>query len=483
MADTQVQVNDVSLTDGQSAVWGGAMTQAMRLHLLAGLEGTGLATVEVANSETIAQAVRRGENPWQYLDLVRHQAPGLALRTCLNVMTEHGRKGGDVLTGDVINGWINELAGRGIAEIVFIDPLADMARLKAAFGAAATQGVTATGTVIYAGDSTSDADYAAQAKALTKAGASAVMLRDEAGLLSADTVATLIPALKKALAGVPLTLHTTCTTGLGPKAAGNTVQLGVDGIDTALPALANGGSAPSSVNLATSMAAIDIQLAGPNTDALKVANAVAQDIADSQGFDAATPWGFDLAPYVHKLPGTVAAWAMHAMTSHGLRVAKLHEFAHECERVRADIGSPPMVSPFARGVAEQAMANLTGGARYNEICPLIRRIVQGVYGGVSGVDADLLAWLGAVEPQEASTLADLRQSAPGASDREHLLQVISGCPAAQQPAPAKLADIVYRQKTPAEHLAEGAKARVAKYGTVHITGPGIDIRETHGGAA
>ncbi len=483
MSDTPTQFVDVSLTDGQSAVWGGAMTAAMKLHVLGALEGSGLAAVEAVSSETIVQSVRQGEDPWQFVDLLRHQAPGLTLRACLNLMTEHGRKGRDILADDVVAGWIGELARRGIAEIVFIDPLTDLCRLEPAFGFATTHGVVPIGTLVYGGDVTEDAVFVGQVAALVKAGAKRIMLRDESGLLTPDAVATLIPALKEALKDVPLTLHTRCTTGLGPKVAGDAVKLGVDAVDTALSALANGGSTPSSVNLISSMAAVGVALGGVNMAALTAANDVARDIADCESFDAATPWGFDFAPYIHKLPGTVAAWAMTRMTTEGLRGDALHAFAHECEQVCADIGGVPMVSPFARGVAEQALSNLLAGQRYAELRPIIRRTLQGVYGKYGPVQDDLLGWLGAVAPQQPVTLAEMRKAEPSANDTQHLLRAISGCPIADQPQPQKLSALIYEMKSPLEHLNAAAVVRAARYGTIHITGPGIDIRETHEGAA
>ena len=66
----------------------------------------------------------------------------------------------------------------------------------------------------------SDEELRTQAAALAKAGASRVMLRDEAGLLTADRLATLLPALRAGLASTPLDLHLRCQTALGPMIAG-----------------------------------------------------------------------------------------------------------------------------------------------------------------------------------------------------------------------------------------------------------------------
>jgi oxaloacetate decarboxylase alpha subunit len=39
------------------------------------------------------------------------------------MLTEHGRRGADVLSTDLATLWLRELAQRGVSEVVLIDPL------------------------------------------------------------------------------------------------------------------------------------------------------------------------------------------------------------------------------------------------------------------------------------------------------------------------------------------------------------------------
>ena len=488
MGDDAIRVNDVSLTDGQSAVWGGGLTSGMRLFALDGYETRGetsgetcgFGAVEVISSETILQAVSRGEDPWQYLDLLAHQAGSLTLRACLDLFTGHGRKGFDRLEDDLLAAWVSECVARGIGEIVIVDPALKPTTLSALFAQITALGAEPVGALIYEGEHISDAEYVGQTKLLREAGATRLMLRDEAGILTSDALATLLPLLLPAMEAGQLCVHTRCTTGLGPAVLGDAIKMGVREVDTALPVLANGASTPSSLNLVHSLDAIDISIDTLDLEAIEKLNATLSDLGDSERFARACPWGFDFAPYIHRLPGAVAAWAEAECAKQGLRGAKLHEFAHECARIRADIGNPPPIAPIAQAIAEQAFLNLKSDVRYHDIRPSIRRAIQGAYGQSTAPDPELQAWLGNVPTPEPVSLATMKASVPGAPLRKLLLRALTGLTSEKQAGPQKLGSVLYQLPDPAELLRTGMRSAAEVFGSVHITGPDVDIQE-HGG--
>ncbi len=80
---TAPRYTDVSLTDGQSARWGGAMTTPMALAVASRLAAARPAAIEVASPATLQQCVARGEDPWQRIELLRERCPGVALRASI----------------------------------------------------------------------------------------------------------------------------------------------------------------------------------------------------------------------------------------------------------------------------------------------------------------------------------------------------------------------------------------------------------------
>jgi oxaloacetate decarboxylase (Na+ extruding) subunit alpha len=468
---TALRFTDASFTDGQAAVWNEGLSTPMLLASIGRLANSGLAAIEVLSPSVLDACIARGENALQRAALAQRRCPGVPLRATVNLLTGHGRAPADVLGPELIGPWLRELAAAGIAEVVLLDALQDTQRMCEAVRAAIAAGLMPISALPYVADAQlDDADYARRARALAACGAHRVMLRDESGVLTPDRARSLLPALRAALGELPLDLHTRCQTALGPWLALEAARLGVNGIDTALPCLANGASLPALPLLLRSQARLDIQAPAISQQSLAAANDVLADIADQEGFPAALPWVFDLAPYAHQLPGEVAARLMAQLRERG-EWSRVHAFAAECAAVRADMGSPPMVAPFAQAIAEQAMSHFQGKPRYQSLRPVLRRLLQGIYGTPPGpMHAGLQKRVGRIEAGSA-TAADTSQVSA-----QTLLAWVAGVDAHEVPGHVSLAALHYETISPAEALARGLLRRAPRYALVSATGAGIDIR-------
>jgi len=471
-----LRCSDVSLTDGQSARWAGGMTTPMALAVANRLAATGVAAIEIASPAALRQCVARGEDPWQRIELLRDRLPGVTLRAAVSLLTEHGRRGCDVISTEVAKLWLRELAQRGVREVVLIDPLVIVERMAPVLKEAKVLGLTTIAALPFAPER-SDGDIQAQASALASAGASRVMLRDEAGLLTTDRLATLLPALRAGLHATPLDLHLRCQTALGPQVALEAVRIGIDGIDTTFAPLANGASAPALGTLLKSLRllALGAPASEQTLHAVREADRMLGEMADRHGFPSGRAWVFDLAPWAHQLPGEVAARFMQQLAASGL-AHKLHAFANECARIRSDLGAPPMLAPFARPIAEQALLHLSGEPRYAELRPGVRRALQQVYGAVpAAVDARLARRVGALPNTPAQTVAALRTAHAGASDAALVIAQACGTAPEAQPAAASPETFRYVPTTPAQALVDGLTARAARYARLGVQGPDIAI--------
>ncbi|MDM0071251.1 hypothetical protein [Variovorax sp. J31P207] len=479
MTGAVLHYTDVSLTDGQSTRWDGGMTTPMALAVAQRLAATQPAAVEVASLATLQQSVARGEDPWQRIELLRERCPGVPLRAALSLLTDHGKRGCDVIATAVATLWMRELAQRGVSELVLIDPLLDIERMAPVLKVAKSLGLTTIGALPYAQESThSNEELRGKASALSGAGADRVMLRDEAGLLTADRLATLLPVLRRGLGKTPLDLHLRCQTALAPMVALEALRLGIDGLDTAFAPVANGASVPALGTLLRSLRLLKqgTPASGQLLHAVGEVDRLLSEMADCHGFEAALPWVFDLAPYAHELPGEIAAQLMRKLAEAGL-AHRLHAFANECARVRNEVGAPPMLPPFARSIAEQALLHLQGVTRFAEIRPGVRRALQQVYGATSGsVDASLLRRVGALPKAPELSLAELRAACFDASDAALVISQTCGVAPEAVPAPASPEALRYVGMTPAEALLAGLTARVAPYAQLSVQGPGVSIQ-------
>ena len=91
--------------------------------------------------------------------------------------------------------------------------------------------------------------YAQKTRELLAFKPDAIYVKDQGGLLTVDRVRTLLPAMIQNAAGVPIELHSHCTTGLAPLVYLEALRLGVRTLHTAVPPLAQGSSQPSVLNV------------------------------------------------------------------------------------------------------------------------------------------------------------------------------------------------------------------------------------------
>lgn len=479
MIPKRIRFTDVSLTDGQSAVWAGAMTTPMAGAVVHRLAAARPAAMEVCSASTMRQSVLRGEDPWQRIDVIRQRCPQVALRAVVCRLTDHGRRGADLISHDVATQWLRELSQRGVGEVLFVDPLLNMKAVAPLMCEATTLGMLPIAALPFFEDAdlTNEA-LCTQAAALAAGGAARVMLRDEAGVMTPDRLATLLPALRQRLGATPLDLHLRCQTALGPLVALEAIRLGVDGLDTAFAPLANGASVPALGTLAKSshLLGLDEAVDGVCLPAVDAASRELATLADRHGFAAAKPWAFSLAPYIHQLPGAVAAEFMGRLQALNLG-SKLAAFASECARIRGELGKPPMLSPFARPIAEQAWLHLQGLPRYAELRPGVRRLIQQIYGATSGeVDASLARRVGRLSSSRPLSMKDLRVRFPGNADSALVAAQICGVSPRWIPAPAATESLTYVAATPTEALIEGLMARASRFALLSVCGPDFAVR-------
>ena len=102
------------------------------------------------------------------------------------------------------------------------------------------------------------------------------------------------------------------------------------------------------------------------------------------------PVEYDEAYYAHTLPGGVLATTRRQLNEMG-RAELLPKVVEEAVQVRADLGWPIVVTPFAQYIVTQASINLITGERYSRITDEVVDLLLGEFGPMPGkVDQNLL---------------------------------------------------------------------------------------------
>ena len=237
-----------------------------------------------------------------------------------------------------------------------------------------------------------DEYYVRKTKELMAIGVDGVFIKDPSGLLTPERIATLVPAMKKALGDLPLQLHTHCLSGLAPYVALQAVEHGVDTVHTATSTLANGASHPPTElftrNCRRRGHEVDIDL-GPIEE---VAQRL-QFIAEHEDKPVGKPLEYDEFHFHHQVAGGMISNLHHQLETVGLQ-DRIEEILEEAGRVRADLGHPIVVSPFAQYIVTQSVLNVMGQDqgrdRYSTVPDEVRLYVRGGYGEIAGkIDQNL----------------------------------------------------------------------------------------------
>ena len=395
----------------------GLLPTADLLRLAEVLDDAGFAYLEVSGGGVFDSAVHRGvESPWARIRALKARVStplALALRGRFLV-------GSRPVGGDFARRFVACAAESGIDVFRLHDPLNDVDNLREAAGAIVDAGCEFDAGLLY-GSGRREALLAAAEK-LPDLGAARILLHDPAALLQPHRAAELTAELRES-SGLPVGLYAQGAAGNGLAAALEAARGGADLIGTAVYPVALSLHRVSAESAAQAFSGLGLDT---GIDLAKLWEA--SDLVDEHiGDEPVVP----LAPRIavraaqNKLPvGLVAA--LDAQLRSQASGDRLDEVLAEVDRVRGEIGSPPLAAPIGQIVASQALLNVLGANRYSTVVDELKELVRGRFGRTPApVDPALVRAVelfGAPQEEEAIDLDALRAEGGGlASSEEELL--------------------------------------------------------------
>jgi oxaloacetate decarboxylase alpha subunit len=394
----------------------GLMSTADLLRLAEILDGAGFAYLEVSGGGVFDTAVRRGvESPWERIRALKSRTTtplALAVRGRFLVGTRPVR-------GDFAQRFVASAAQSGIDVFRLHDPLNDVDNLREAAEAIIESDREFEAGLLY-GSGRHEALVDA-AKRLPEMGAARLLLNDPAAVLQPHRAGELVAELRE-VSGLPVGLYAQGAGGNALAAALEAARAGADVIAAAVYPVALTMHRVSAESAAQALAGVGLD---PAVDLQKLWDA--SDLVDEHiGDEPVSP----LPPRVavraaqHKLPvGLVAA--LDVQLRGQAAGDRLDEVIDEIDKVRTEVGSPPLAAPLGQVVASQALLNVLTANRYSTMVDELRDLVLGRFGRTPGpVDPALtraVQSFGADEEKPVD-LEALRAQAGGlASSEEELL--------------------------------------------------------------
>ena len=427
-----VRFIDVTLRDAHQCLWATRMTTAMMKDIAPFLDRAGFEAIDLVGGAVFDVCVRfLREDPWERMRILNSwvtETP-LIIHTrgqCLFTF--------EFFSDDVVELAAERFAANGMRYHTPYDPINDIRNLRIPIEAARRLGIhTVPGLVYTLSPVHTDEYYAQKAGELVGIGVDGVFIKDPSGLLTPDRAITLVPAIKKAIGDLPLQLHSHCLSGLSPYTALVAVEHGIDVLHTATSTLANGASHPATERMVENCRrrghAADLDL-----DAIREVAERLDYIAKVEGKPVGQVLEYDDFHFHHQVAGGMISNLKVQLEGVGL-LDRIEDILEEAGRVRADLGYPIVVSPFAQYIVTQAVLNVMaidqGRERYDSIPDEVRLYARGGYGEIAGeIDPDLYDRLcggkepiteraGALVPPSLDRIRETR--GPFASDDDLLL--------------------------------------------------------------
>src|SRR5438445_2736201 len=420
---------DTTIRDGHQSLWAENMTTGMMLPVAKRMDDAGFEGIELISGSHLKKTVRElKEDPWERVRLVSKEITKTPLRVIAGRVNTF-----EYNPPSMYWLFIERMFANGIREARISDEWNDYEGWKFRVGVAHAIGMKVILNLIYSvSPKHSDEYYAERTRQAASLKPYRLCLKDPGGLLTPERMQTLVPIIFHNANGIPVELHTHCTTGLDPLCCLEGIQLGIRSINTALPPLANDSSNPSLFNVAKNALSLGYETE-IDEEVLKPVSKHFTAIAKREGFTIGAPVEYDFSQYQHQVPGGMLSNLRHQLRKDRL-AHRFPEALEETIRVRAEFGYPIMVTPLSQFVGSQAAINVIVGERYKEVTDQVIRYALGHFGeeAVTAMDQEVRARILdrprakeiKAQTREHPTIADMRRDLDAAtvSEEELLLR-------------------------------------------------------------
>lgn len=353
----------------------GRLPASEQLRLAEILDGAGFAYLEVSGGGCFQAAVRRGvESPWERIRALRAR-----VRTTPLALALRGRflVGARPAGGELSRRFVACAAESGIDVFRLHDPLNDVAGLREAAEAITAAGRELdVGLVYNPGPAQDLAALVEKARLLPDLGAARVLIHDPAGALSPRQAADLVAAAREA-SGLPAGIYCQGAGGAALATALEAARAGADLVATAIYPLALTLHRVSGESAATALAGLGLET-GVRVEALWRASAVVDEYIGDEPIAPIPPRVATRAAERRLPAGLVAALDSHLRAN--AAADRLDEVLDELERIRSELGRPPLAAPIGQILASQALVHVLSAARYQTVVDELRALVAGRLG-------------------------------------------------------------------------------------------------------
>ena len=375
-AGRRVKVTELLLRDAHQSLLATRMRTEDMLPICEALDRVGYWSIEAWGGATFDACLRfLDEDPWERLRLLKAALPKTPIQMLLRGQNLLGyRHYGD----DVVRRFVDKSIHYGMDIFRIFDALNDPRNLETAVDQVLKGGAHAQGTICYTVSPVHTVEkFVELGRTLESMGCHSICIKDMAALMTPEPAATLVRALKQAVA-IPVHVHTHATTGVAPMVLVRSIEAGADAVDTAISALSGGSGHVATESLVETFAGTPFDTGLRQEDLMPIAEHVRRIRPNYKEFETSFS-GSDPRIFISQIPGGMIS-NMESQLKQMDCLDKIDAVLAEVPRVRAEMGYIPLVTPTSQIVGTQAVMNVLMGERYKTVPDESRNIFKGMYG-------------------------------------------------------------------------------------------------------
>ncbi len=375
----KIKITETVLRDAHQSLLATRMTTEQMLPILGAIDQVGYHAIEMWGGATFDACLRYlDEDPWQRLRTIKKHVKNTKLQMLLrgqNLLGYHN------YPDDIVTAFIERSVANGIDIVRIFDGLNDPRNLELAIKVTKRAGAHAQAAIAYTVSPVHTVEkFVELAKSYADLGADSICIKDMSGILTPQTGAQLIRAIKAAV-DLPLEMHSHETSGLASMLYLRAIEAGADIIDTAISPLASGTSQPPTEAFVAALSEMPYST-GLDLKKLSVVADHFRSLRDhyfDNGQINPKMLSVDINALVYQVPGGMLSNLVAQLKAQNA-LDRYEEVLKEVPQVRADLGFPPLVTPMSQMVGTQAVLNVILGERYKMIPSEVKEYARGKYG-------------------------------------------------------------------------------------------------------
>ncbi len=388
MKQKPVLFNNTVLRDGHQSMAATRMSTSQMLEAAPILDEMGFAGLETWGGATIDSCLRYlNENPFDRLRTLKRIAPKtpqLMLLRGQNIVQYAS------FPDDVVETFVRLTCENGQDILRIFDALNDVRNLETSIRTTKKHGKHARGELCYTISPVHTVEnFVKMGVELEKMGCDSLGIKDMSGIIQPQIAYRMVKELKGKI-GIPITLHTHDTAGLGASSYLAAIDAGVDAVEVSIVPFANGTSQPDTQRM---LALLEGHPRCPKFDTAKLAKlrdyfeGVYKELVK---FTSPANERVDSDILIYQVPGGMLSNFRTQLKEQGMS-DKFDAVLKEIPIVREALGWIPLVTPTSQIVGTQAMMNVKFG-RWKMVCQPAQDIALGKYGLTPGpIDPNVLA--------------------------------------------------------------------------------------------